>query len=271
MPNANLRRFEPLKGCLAEPRPSAAGLDPKVRERGAAEGLLPAGVTGLALLRPSRPTHTDRRFENVERLERLAVACAKSGLASTELFCIPAMSCLREIAVQRIIIHLGAHRCGSTTIQRALKSNRERLAKDSVAVLTRREIVDDARLARLMRLHRQPLGALPVAFALSRMPERTVVLSEENILGLMPGLDGTAALSSFWTSPDGHRIAGEVLRLFSSMGRATTGSFHRISIRISCDSRRNGRLRRDSAVASAGNFTGRPSPRRSHVVNPISA
>ena len=94
--------------------------------------------------------------------------------------------------MQRIIIHLGAHRCGSTTIQRALKSNRARLAADGIAVFTRRELVDDPLLERLLRLHRRPLEACPVAFALCRMPERTVVLSDENILGLMPGIDGSA-------------------------------------------------------------------------------
>jgi hypothetical protein len=93
---------------------------------------------------------------------------------------------------QRIIIHLGAHRCGSTMVQYVLNLNRRWLAEKSVAVLTRRDIVNSYGLGALAHLYKSPLGVIPAGIALRRITFPTVVLSEENILGRMPGLDGRA-------------------------------------------------------------------------------
>ena len=91
---------------------------------------------------------------------------------------------------QRIVIHLGAHRCGSTTVQQTLQLNREWLAEKGVSVLTRRELTGAPSLAPLIHLHERPLGVLPIGFGLYHITHPTVVVSEENILGRMPGLEG---------------------------------------------------------------------------------
>lgn len=91
---------------------------------------------------------------------------------------------------QRIVIHLGAHRCGSTTVQRTLQLNRQWLAGKGVAVLTRNELTRAASLAPLIHLHERPLGVVPVAYSLYRISHPTAIISEENILGRMPGLEG---------------------------------------------------------------------------------
>jgi hypothetical protein len=91
--------------------------------------------------------------------------------------------------MKRLILHIGAHRTGTTAIQKMLVDNRVELVRRGVTPIVRRDLVASPWLAPLLALHRHPLGALACILGLRRLPGETLIVSEENILGLMPGLN----------------------------------------------------------------------------------
>jgi hypothetical protein len=95
-------------------------------------------------------------------------------------------------ALKRAIFHLGIHRAGSTAIQRFLTFRRAELLEHATEAWTRTNLNAHAARRRLMLLpeaRARPLGAM---FALTACSADTLVISEENLLGTMPGLDGAA-------------------------------------------------------------------------------
>jgi hypothetical protein len=66
----------------------------------------------------------------------------------------------------------------------------DELARMGIGVLTRPELLADERLAPLIGLQGPPTWTIRSGLALRRLPGHTLVVSEENMLGLMPGHSG---------------------------------------------------------------------------------
>lgn len=99
-------------------------------------------------------------------------------------------------SVKKLILHLGAHRCGSTAIQTMLSRGRDSLAKDNVGVCLREDMARGE--CDLRRLHRyrsfDPLAVMKLkrlAKQIKRQPYDVFVVSDENIMGTMPGVLGS--------------------------------------------------------------------------------
>ncbi|MBI2896011.1 MAG: hypothetical protein HYY06_20805 [Deltaproteobacteria bacterium] len=93
---------------------------------------------------------------------------------------------------KQLVFHLGAHRAGSSTIQGTLERRRDELDARGVGVFVRRDLAADALMRPLLAIHRGSLRALPSVWPLVRAPGSTVVISEESLLGLMPGRRGAS-------------------------------------------------------------------------------
>ena len=89
--------------------------------------------------------------------------------------------------MKRLILHIGAHRAGSTTIQHLLCSRSDALRREGIAVLTRSQLMSDRWLAPLAVARGGILSTLAGAAVLHRLRGEVAVVSEENMLGLMPG------------------------------------------------------------------------------------
>jgi hypothetical protein len=85
---------------------------------------------------------------------------------------------------------LGAHRAGSSTIQGILVRHRERLLAAGVTAWTRKDLVASPTRRQLLALPRAAARGLVAAWPISRAPTDSVVVSEENLLGKMPGHRG---------------------------------------------------------------------------------
>jgi len=96
--------------------------------------------------------------------------------------------------MKKLTLHLGMHRCASTTTQNLLRANRALLAERGIGVILRADM--EAMPALDMRLwHRRykldPRGWGAVerfVDAVDAMAEPHVVVSEENLVGTMPGV-----------------------------------------------------------------------------------
>lgn len=96
-----------------------------------------------------------------------------------------------------VILHIGLHRCGSTSIQKALAKARTPLEAAGWRVMLRDELMTDRAWAHLRRLHR-PAAPLLDKVRLARLvraidrEERGVIVSYENLIGTMPGTLATS-------------------------------------------------------------------------------
>jgi|GEM_PF-1713659 len=99
---------------------------------------------------------------------------------------------------QHIIIHAGFHRCASTAVQDLLRARRPVIEASGTALLLREDLEGWLAGRQLRLLYRHKAGSLPsaVRFALAKsMLRRTgaarVLISEENLIGMMPGVAET--------------------------------------------------------------------------------
>lgn len=95
--------------------------------------------------------------------------------------------------MKKIVIHMGAHRCGSTAIQSMLRREREKLAQLGIGVSLREDMIKGG--IDLRRLHRHqsfnPIWQIKLrkaADALLSMPHEILIMSEENVMGTMPSV-----------------------------------------------------------------------------------
>ena len=126
---------------------------------------------------------------------------------------------------KHVIFHVGAHRCGSSTTQGILDSLRDHLASYDVAVLLRRDLINESKLRRLRLLHRQPFGALPAAMALRKISNERALISDENILGLMPGISGLRPYHGYKRAVLGLAILSKFVEVSTSWS-AASGPLH---------------------------------------------
>jgi hypothetical protein len=89
--------------------------------------------------------------------------------------------------VKRVVFHVGVHRAGSSTIQGILERRREELARRGTAALVREDLTRGRLIGRLLAMHRGALNGIPAVWPIRRLPGSGVVVSEENLLGTMPG------------------------------------------------------------------------------------
>lgn len=95
--------------------------------------------------------------------------------------------------MKKLVLHLGAHRCGSTAIQSLLHREQTGLAHEGIGVFLRAEMAVGG--FDLRRLHRyrslSPIWRAKLvrtARAIEAMQQQTLVVSEENIMGTMPAV-----------------------------------------------------------------------------------
>jgi len=95
--------------------------------------------------------------------------------------------------MKKLTLHLGMHRCASTTVQNLLRANRCLLAERGVGVVLRADMeakpaLDMRRWHRRSGFDPRAKGAmLRFADAVDAVPETHVIISEENLVGTMPG------------------------------------------------------------------------------------
>lgn len=97
--------------------------------------------------------------------------------------------------MKKLVIHMGAHRCGSTAIQSMLRRELVPLANQGIRVHLRADMA--ARGMDFRRLHRyrsmNPLWQAKlqdIATRLAAMTEDMLLASEENLMGTMPAVRG---------------------------------------------------------------------------------
>jgi hypothetical protein len=95
-----------------------------------------------------------------------------------------------------LILHIGAHRTGSTAFEQSLSINAARLVKEGVTLWSPRDLRGLAGFADLPQMASAPMGdkdaaaglaaaRAVIARAMAGQPGKTLVLSEENMLGSM--------------------------------------------------------------------------------------
>lgn len=97
-------------------------------------------------------------------------------------------------AMKTLTLHLGMHRCGSTTVQNFLRANREALRQQGIAVLLRPDLKADRALD--MRTWHRRLALDPrmwdhtgrLVRRLKAIDPNHIIISEEGLISLMPGL-----------------------------------------------------------------------------------
>ncbi len=95
--------------------------------------------------------------------------------------------------MKKLVLHLGAHRCGSTAIQSLLRREHNALGGEGIGVFLRADMAaggfDLRRLHRFRRANPVWRAKLQkTARALEAMQQQTVLVSEENIMGTMPAV-----------------------------------------------------------------------------------
>ncbi len=95
--------------------------------------------------------------------------------------------------MKKLVLHLGAHRCGSTAIQSLLRREQTALAGEGIGVFLRADMVDGGfdlrRLHRYRRLNPVWRSKLTrTARSIEKMQQQTLLVSEENIMGTMPAV-----------------------------------------------------------------------------------
>lgn len=95
--------------------------------------------------------------------------------------------------MKKLVLHLGAHRCGSTAIQSLLRREHDALTGAGVGVFLRADMTTGG--FDLRRLHRyrraNPIWRAKLqktARAIEAIPQQVLVVSEENIMGTMPAV-----------------------------------------------------------------------------------
>lgn len=98
--------------------------------------------------------------------------------------------------MKKLVLHLGAHRCGSTAIQSLLRREHDVLEGAGIGVFLRADMTAGG--FDLRRLHRyrraNPIWRSKLAKtarAIAAMPQQILVVSEENIMGTMPAVRST--------------------------------------------------------------------------------
>lgn len=118
-----------------------------------------------------------------------------------------------------LVLHLGAHRCGSTAIQTLLTRERDALKNAGVAVVLREDMKNG--VLDLRRLHRyrpyNPLWWLKLRRAANpgTFPQHTMtttIISEENLMGTMPVVRGHGFYPHF------EKLAQGILKLGTLAG-----------------------------------------------------
>ena len=95
--------------------------------------------------------------------------------------------------MKKLVLHLGAHRCGSTAIQSLLRREQVALKAEGIDVFLRSDMTPGGfDLRRLHRFRRaNPVWRAKLqktARAIDAMQQQTLVVSEENIMGTMPAV-----------------------------------------------------------------------------------
>lgn len=88
---------------------------------------------------------------------------------------------------KRVIVHLGPHKTGSTTIQKSLVRHRRRLAELGVGVLHDDETHRVSLLLAAEQYEHAEVGLSHMSREISLQPEATVILSQEDFSGELPG------------------------------------------------------------------------------------
>jgi len=112
--------------------------------------------------------------------------------------------------VKQVVFHVGAHRSGSSTIQGMLKRRREELASAGLKVLVRNDLSRGVLLRQVFAMHRGSLRALATAWPIHRAPGTAIVVSEENLLGTMPGHRSVGFYPGYARAIDGLRLLGRM-------------------------------------------------------------
>lgn len=96
--------------------------------------------------------------------------------------------------MKKLIIHMGAHRCASSATQALLRRNRGEIEAQGVALFLREDLAENAQKLAVNRLYEyrfwKPSSQMAVArtsATLATLDAHTVLISEENLMGIMPG------------------------------------------------------------------------------------
>lgn len=95
--------------------------------------------------------------------------------------------------MKKLIIHMGAHRCGSTAVQSMLRREQAQLRENGIKVLLRADMVAGGLdLRRLHKYHSvNPIWKSKLNRTVSALDEtdaHTLLASEENLMGTMPAV-----------------------------------------------------------------------------------
>jgi len=98
----------------------------------------------------------------------------------------------------KIIVHMGLHRTATTTVQARLRTARAELAAAGTALILREDMKQNRKLD-MRKWHKKSLlgkvrkvrkSVQSFALAVERLKADTVIVSEENLIGTMPGVKG---------------------------------------------------------------------------------
>ena len=93
--------------------------------------------------------------------------------------------------MKSLYIHIGLHRTGTTTLQRLLRDQREKLEEKGVSLVLRRDMRAHENLD-MRRLYAsrwwRPKKTAPIMDGLAALGGNSVIVSEEGLPGIMPGI-----------------------------------------------------------------------------------
>ncbi|WP_417462493.1 hypothetical protein [Kordiimonas sp.] len=96
--------------------------------------------------------------------------------------------------MKKLIVHMGAHRCASSATQALLRRNRGEIEAHNVALYLREDLASEVQKMAVNRLYEyrfwKPSSQMAVArisATLATLPADTILISEENLMGIMPG------------------------------------------------------------------------------------
>jgi hypothetical protein len=95
---------------------------------------------------------------------------------------------------KRVLIHVGPHKTGSTSIQRWLHENKHFLASKNAAFLHSSETHRAAKLLSLQKYDEAEEHLAIISERISRLDVQTVILSQEDFAGELPGRTRTRAI-----------------------------------------------------------------------------
>lgn len=88
---------------------------------------------------------------------------------------------------KNVILHVGPHKTGSTAIQKWLQSNTEFLSRNGVSFLHNSQTHKSAQLIAREQYTEAELALLEISNLISSQPSHTVLLSQEDFSGNLPG------------------------------------------------------------------------------------